>query len=91
MTTEAKALLLVEELNGIVYEQLDGEDIQSSENTPFTFHSNGNSTAILFLDQNVWDTENHSLFDDEDNEIPLKDYVINNTKKLIANINKIQL
>ena len=83
---------IVLELNGEFYENVAkvmGEkgDILN----PFEYSTNGYVEGILFLGVSVWDNENNSRFDSNDNEIDLKHFVLGEVKKLVAQINCFKL
>ena len=80
--TEEQAIKVVEELNA---------ECSTPNITPFSFASDGYSSGVKFLGNCIWDTENHSMYDHDDNEIDLELYIRNEAKKILKEIKKFKL
>lgn len=83
---------IVLELNGEFYEnvaKIMGEKDEIL--APFECSSNGYTEGILFLGISIWDDNNNSRFDSDDNEMDLKGFVLDEVKKLMAQINCFKL
>jgi len=79
-----EALKLVDSLNTESY--LDGVNLEWL--TPFTFESDGKNCAISFMEVQIWDNENDGReWREEDEQEPLKDFVIREAKKILADLN----
>jgi hypothetical protein len=82
-----EALKLVESLNNETF--LDGVSLECIE--PFNFESNGYQCKISFLGIALWDDDNDDrewLEDNDDEKEPLRNFIIRETKKVLADINK---
>jgi hypothetical protein len=79
---------IISELNGEVYERVAKAMGEKGEiYMPFELHSTGYADTVFFMGINVWDSENNSLYDDDDKEIDLKAAILAEVKKTVAQIN----
>ena len=82
-----EALKLVESLNNETF--LDGVSLEWIE--PFNFESNGYQCKISFLGIILWDDDNDDrewLEDNDDKKEPLRNFIIREAKKVLADMNK---
>jgi len=91
MKPEIYALNVVSILNEQFYAQNEHLEGRREVVCPYEFHSNGYSWSILFAGINVWDSENYSLYDSNDNEIDLEEFVRAEAKKVVKQFKNAKL
>jgi len=81
----AEIIEIINELNNLFYIRTGNEWL-----SPYEFVSNGDSTKIMFLQQELWYSEDDMReFDEEKNEYePLETYIIRESISVIEKLNE---
>ena len=58
---------------------------------PFEFYSCGYVSGVRFLSVPIWDTENYSMYDDDDKEIDLEKFLRDEANGVLNNLKEIKL
>lgn len=86
MTDKTPAALTVAETINFKLYDIFGDDPDVPN---VSFVSNGFTEAIMLDDVCIWDDQNDDRYDENDNEIPLLDFVVAAMQKQVAKYKKI--